>query len=343
MDVTETGERSLDGGAAGFSETSFLTLEQEGRSYGIFLPDPDDHIQKGIRRTGEPYELEMLRDMRMRLAPGDLVLDVGANVGNHALYLAAVAGARVIAFEPNEHLAEALEASVARNTLEDWIQVSAAGLGASAGTAGFARSVPDNLGAQTLVLGKGEITVTTLDSLGIEGPARAIKIDVEGMEIDVLRGGVDLIDRDRPVLYVESHSEACFREVAHFVREHGYTYWETFNTTPTHLFLPAEHVSLDRRLEFAQDARGGAGIPPAFAAAPQSQGAGPRQCRDHGSGADEDAPGGETGRPRGRDVPTIGKPRDAARGTSGARSASGIRKSRAGQGVGGKQPKYQCA
>ena len=231
------------------SQGSFLTLEQKGRSYEILLPDPDDHIQKSILRTGEPYELEMLRDMRMRLAPGDLVLDIGANVGNHTLYLAAIADARVIAFEPNVHLAEGIAVSAARNALDGQIKVRAFAVGAAAGHATFARLTPENLGAQALALGAGSIEVMPLDALGIEGPVRALKIDVEGMEIDVLAGAVNLIGRDRPLLYVESHDSAAFREVAHFAQEHGYSYWETFNVTPTNLFVPAESISLDRRLE----------------------------------------------------------------------------------------------
>jgi FkbM family methyltransferase len=238
-----------DGADGRPSQGSFLTLEQTSRSYEILLPDPDDHIQKSILRTGEPYELEMLRDMRMRLAPGDLVLDIGANVGNHTLYLAAVADARVIAFEPNTHLAEGIAASAARNALDGQIEVRAFAVGAAAGHATFARLTPENLGAQALALGAGSIEVMPLDALGIEGPVRALKVDVEGMEIDVLAGAVNLIGRDRPILYVESRDAAAFREVAHFAQEHGYTYWETFNVTPTHLFLPAESVSLDQRLE----------------------------------------------------------------------------------------------
>ena len=177
------------------SQGSFLTLEQKGRSYEILLPDPDDHIQKSILRTGEPYELEMLRDMRMRLAPGDLVLDIGANVGNHTLYLAAIADARVIAFEPNVHLAEGIAVSAARNALDGQIKVRAFAVGAAAGHATFARLTPENLGAQALALGAGWIEVMPLDALGIEGPVRALKIDVEGMEIDVLAGAVE---SDRP-------------------------------------------------------------------------------------------------------------------------------------------------
>jgi FkbM family methyltransferase len=243
-------EEPAAGAAAALPEPPVARIEQEGARYEIVLPDADeDYIQKSILNSGAPYELAMLRDMRVRLTPGDLVLDIGANVGNHTLYLAVLARARVIAFEPNVGLTAALEASVARNGLGDAIDVRTMGLGRAAGAAEFARAMPDNLGAQSLALGKGAIEVATLDSLGIEGPVRMIKIDVEGMEVDVLEGAGVLIGRDRPLLYIESHDEAAFREVSHWIQKHGYAYWETFNATPTHLFLPAEQISLDRRIE----------------------------------------------------------------------------------------------
>ena len=49
------------------------------------------------------------------VCPGDLVVDVGANVGNHAIYLAAVAGCTVAAFEPNPELCAAMRESAVLN------------------------------------------------------------------------------------------------------------------------------------------------------------------------------------------------------------------------------------
>ena len=71
-----------------------VTLNEQEVSYRIVLPNREtDYIQKGIVESQHPYELEMLEDMASRLQPGDRVLDVGANIGNHTMYLAAVAGA----------------------------------------------------------------------------------------------------------------------------------------------------------------------------------------------------------------------------------------------------------
>ena len=78
-----------------------------------------------------------------------------------------------------------------------------------------------------------------------------IKIDVEGMELDVLRGATESsIGRDRPRLYVESHDEAGFRAgTRNGPRIGTIPIGRASNATPTHLFMPAEQVSLDRRLE----------------------------------------------------------------------------------------------
>ena len=225
-------------------------LKDEGLQYEIVLPDADkDHIQRMIFETGKPYELDMLRNMRSRIAEGDLVLDIGANVGSyHALYLAAIAKARVIAFEPNERLRSAFQDSINRNGLEDKVAIQTIGLGRTESPAHFEKHIPDNLGAQTLELGSGDIEVRSLDSLEFDAVVRAIKIDVEGMELAVIQGGREFIARDRPVIYAECQDEASFRQILSWAETHNYTYWETFNATPTHLFLPAETINVEQRI-----------------------------------------------------------------------------------------------
>ena len=224
------------------------TLEDEGVSYDIVLPNAArDHIQQFVMRSDRPYELGMLQDMRQRLGRGDLFLDIGANIGNHTLYLASVAGVRVTAFEPNADLCAAMAESIVRNGLENLVSVQAVALGRAAGRTCSTGEFPENLGDQSLTLGAGGIAA--LDELNLVGPVRAIKINVEGMEADVLYGGSALIARNRPVIYIECQDEATFRQVTIWAQTAGYTYWETFNATATHLFRPSETVSLEQRLE----------------------------------------------------------------------------------------------
>ncbi|MEY9785253.1 FkbM family methyltransferase [Sinorhizobium fredii] len=216
----------------------------------MFLPDhATDYIQKKVAETGTPYELDMLRDMGTHLVPGDLVLDIGANIGNHCLYLAAVYGCSVIAFEPNAHLAESLIRSAKLNDLDARIKVIAKGVGAEPGLAAFGVHRPDNLGAQSLLEGQGDIPVVTLDNQRFGRLVKLIKIDVEGMELAVLRGAEQLLARDRPIIYIESATEAAFSELMGFLKKQNYLFWDTFNATPTHLFLPAETITTEQHLQ----------------------------------------------------------------------------------------------
>src|SRR5690554_222405 len=219
-----------------------------GVSYTICLPHADtDYIQGKIASTREPYELEMLRDMAARLQPGQLVLDVGANIGNHSLYLACVAGAYVEAFEPNAELCEALRTSAIENGVESRLRVHQTGVSNSPGFAQFSQLNESNLGAQSLELSQEQsgIPLVTLDQFDLPTSVRMIKVDVENMELQVLRGAAAILERDHPILYVEGQTETDFAVINRLLEGLGYQFCATFNATPTHLFLhESEFVKL---------------------------------------------------------------------------------------------------
>ncbi|MFL6633822.1 MAG: FkbM family methyltransferase, partial [Massilia sp.] len=228
-------------------------LSADGVSYRMVLPNADvDYIQRKLATEHVPYELPMLEDMRTRLSADDLVVDAGANIGNHTMYLAAVVGCRVVAFEPNAKLAEALRASLALNALNGKVDVRELGLGKRAGRGQFTKNIPDNLGAQSITGGEGPLEIAPLDSIDFPAQVKAVKIDVEGMELDVLEGASSLIGRDRPIGYVECADQVSFRQVHQWMVAKNYGYWDTFNATPTHLFLPSEQTTVDQRLSRLQ-------------------------------------------------------------------------------------------
>lgn len=228
-------------------QKNFL-IEVDGCQYSLVLPDwESDYIQGMLAEKAVPYELLMLQAMRGVLNEGDLVLDIGANIGNHTLYLAAVVGCRVVAFEPNPILATPLQASIALNGLEERVSLIRKGVGSAEAKAVFEESKPDNLGAQSLTLidaadssddNTSAMDVVPLDGMTFEQPVKAIKIDVEGMELDVLKGAQRLIEKDLPSLFIESHNEEQFLLIHGFLEKWGYVYWRTFNATPTNWFLP---------------------------------------------------------------------------------------------------------
>lgn len=237
-------------------------LSLDGASYSIYLPDAEsDYIQGRIVKDQQPYELEMLRDMAARLQPGDLVLDVGANIGNHTLYLASVAGCRVHAFEPNKHLCDALMRSAELNGQGDQVVVHQVGVAANEGVARFSHLDPANLGAQSLEqvqdTDEDSIQLVSLDQMQWPCPVRMIKIDVEGMEGDVIKGAQQLIQRDKPILYVESQTAEDFELLSSELNALGYLYCATFNATPTHVFQHGNFISMsdDVPLLLAEKAR----------------------------------------------------------------------------------------
>ena len=229
-------------------------INASGRHYSLVLPDwKTDYIQGMLAEKAVPYELGMLQAMDSFLRGGDLVLDVGANIGNHTLYLAMIVGCRVVAFEPNPILSTPLQQSIAINGVGDRVALVCKGVGAVEARAVFADLNPANLGAQSLALidqsSQGDLDavdsvgVIALDSIKFDAPVKAIKIDVEGMELDVLEGAKRLIESSKPNLFIESQDEEQFLAVHDTLWQWGYVYWSTFNATPTNWFIPLDHAN----------------------------------------------------------------------------------------------------
>lgn len=223
---------------------SQITLSSARGTYLIHLPDSEsDYIQKTIVKTSQPYEHEMLQDMAARLQAGDLFVDVGANIGNHSLYVASL-GCLVMAFEPNTQCFSALTESIRVNSFEELISVNTSGVGKEFGRANLIVNDPSNIGANSLSLvEEGDISVIALDSVEFPKKISVLKIDVEGMEWEVLQGAEQTLQMYRPLIYVECQDHRRFRTVFNHLSSREYYYWDTFNATPTHLFVPIEYKS----------------------------------------------------------------------------------------------------
>lgn len=140
----------------------------------------------------------------IRAYAAGLVLDIGANIGTHTLTFAETAE-EVIAIEPQYFTYQSLVANLALNAVENVTPLNIA-MGAYNGMAPMLRLHPDqklNFGSLSLGTGDTQVPVRTIDSLLFQNVS-FIKIDVEGSEEDVLKGGRGTIMRDRPILYIES-------------------------------------------------------------------------------------------------------------------------------------------
>ena len=226
-------------------DATTVELSVDGAVYKIVMPDmASDYIQNRVATELEPYELEMLRDMKSHLSATDLVLDIGANIGNHTFYLAEVVGCKVVAFEPNESLVTAMQQSVQLNNNSNRVVIESCALGEESNICEFEKLIPENIGSQKLVCGHGDMQVRTLDEFTFNEPVKMLKIDVEGMELEVLKGAKKLIACDAPIIYVEALELSDFEVLHGFFADLEYTYLDTFNATPTHVFVPASKLNL---------------------------------------------------------------------------------------------------
>ena len=148
------------------------------------------HIWVSLHRTGaskaiyaNPPDYPEMVVWQRALRPGDLFIDVGANVGSYSI-LAGDLGADVIALEPAPDTFALLAENVRLNGYSVTVIQAAAGpnCGAARFTAG--QDSINRLAAD----GPLEIEMVTVDSVIQDGVVAGMKIDVEGFEIDVLRG-----------------------------------------------------------------------------------------------------------------------------------------------------------
>lgn len=128
------------------------------------------------------------------LRPGDLFLDVGANVGSYTVLAAKVCGARTVAFEPDPGAAVSLRRNIAANGIGDLVTVEEVALGPENGETAFTKG----LGTMNRVAAAGDPSVQTVKVRRLDDIAEAagptfVKLDVEGFEEQVLGGAARVL------------------------------------------------------------------------------------------------------------------------------------------------------
>jgi FkbM family methyltransferase len=153
--------------------------------------------------NGELYEQAELERCRELVKPGAVIVDVGANIGNHLVYFAKVMKAKkVIPVEPHPEAIRQLLDNVALNAIT-CVDKSCLGRGAGEKRGRFKLVESVDLAQASLVpAAAGEIEVAPLDEL-IKGPVDLLKIDVERLELGVLKGARGLLAKHRPLMLVE--------------------------------------------------------------------------------------------------------------------------------------------
>lgn len=165
---------------------------------------------------GGTYELPVQEALAAALRPGDVVLDVGANIGFLTVLAGRLVGpaGRVIAFEPVPANARLVRRNAALNS-QAQVEVIEAAVGDQAGTATLV--LARHAGGAALAeadrppdaCGELRVALVTLDgwlaanAARLPGPVRLVKIDVEGAEPAVLRGAAGLLAQAGPQVLLE--------------------------------------------------------------------------------------------------------------------------------------------
>jgi FkbM family methyltransferase len=140
------------------------------------------------------WDFEEMLFLTHLLRPVDLFLDIGANVGGYTVLASAVAGARSMAFEPVPATHDRLLRNIRLNRIEDRAR------GFQLGIADVDRTLlmtADRGGLNHIISGQWagatvEVPVRRLDDVLDNKPCRLIKLDTEGFEMNVLRGGTSV-------------------------------------------------------------------------------------------------------------------------------------------------------
>ena len=175
-------------------------------------------LDESLRRWKTDAEAPVLAVIDEVLKPGDTYVDVGANFGLHTLLGASKVGqaGQVIAIEPVPSNIALLRKNIRLNGMGGWVRLLDRAVTEKAGERLMMHAVADGV-AVAASLRKDdspsasvEVETTTLDEClrGVERDIRLIKIDVEGAEHLVVRGGLQLLRRYRPRLLIEVHEFA---------------------------------------------------------------------------------------------------------------------------------------
>jgi FkbM family methyltransferase len=192
----------------------------------------DYYIGAGLELYGE-YSFHEAAFLTQLIKPKQTIVEVGANIGAHTIVLAKAVGptGKVIAFEPQPACYALLQAQIALNQIGN-ITAYNEGVGSERTTywvpnANYA--APGNFGGIALTKqpapNSQPVDVVTLDERLRNVTCSLIKIDVEGMEEDVIRGARKCIRRNKPFLYIENDRIENSESLLTTIFELGYRIW----------------------------------------------------------------------------------------------------------------------
>ena len=213
-----------------------------------------DDIQNDIVFQDRFHEIGGLEELDTYIPDNAVILDIGANIGNHTLYWGIFRNVKKIhAFEPMIKTYEVLQKNIILNKLEQKVQLYNIALG-STKTKGSVRKGQtfNTMFTHIEVSEQGKLEIDSLDNIVAQGDFEKIdfiKIDVEQFELQVLLGAVETLKKYKPSIYVEIlyRSPENKKEILPLLNDLGYIFKTFINneagTEETYLFVHKDKIN----------------------------------------------------------------------------------------------------
>ena len=183
----------------------------------------DSYVGKSIKEYGE-WSLGEIDLLKQILKPNDVIIEVGSNIGSLTLPLSKIVNkGRIYAFEPQNVVFQNLCANISINSITNCFCFQCAltdKIDQKLYNLNYDFNAEQNFAAMSFIKNKKhyddignlfyennfyEANNNTLDNKFADlNGLKLLKTDAEGMEVNVIKGGVDLIKRNKPILYVEN-------------------------------------------------------------------------------------------------------------------------------------------
>lgn len=209
-----------------------------------------EFIFKTIQASQTFYELDLLEALADRLEGQDgIIVDVGANLGNHSVFFASALGREVIAVEPDPLNLAILQENCKLNRIDELVEITPGAAWDRPGYVKLHQMIEGNRGTFSATVAESGIRAFTLDSkLGGHAVA-AIKVDVEGNEVRVLKGALETIKRCKPILSVEIHDAGRRREIASLLEPLGYVLGSIKGASDNYVWVDNPNIPLSAHAE----------------------------------------------------------------------------------------------
>lgn len=186
----------------------------------------DRYIGASLRKYGE-YSRGESELFRQIVIAGATVVEAGANIGVHTVELSQLVGPQgsVLAYEPQRIVFQTLCANLALNSCAN-VQAFQLAIGAEPGEILVPSPAPDqpnNFGGLSLIgVTTGDsVRLVTIDQIGLEH-CDVLKLDLEGMEVEALKGGANTIAVKRPIIYAENDRRERSEELLSLLHSWNY-------------------------------------------------------------------------------------------------------------------------